>query len=75
MLLISDHKKMYVKLPRKCHNQEAQPSQGIKKGETRNKNNDKTNATYETTEAQTKNCNGRTALGRSVEKNNKNYLV
>ena len=47
----------------------AQPSRGTKKKERRGKPNDKTNAIYETTDAQTKkNCYRGTTLERSVEK-------
>ena len=43
----------YKKLARKCHNHEAQPSRGTKRRRDEEKN-DKTNSTYETTDAQRK---------------------
>ena len=60
--------KIEMNIHRKCHNHETQTSQGIKKNGW-GINNDKTNITYETTDAQTKeNCNRETALELSVEK-------
>ena len=57
-----------MKIPSKCHNHEVQPSQGTKRRDEE-QNKDKTNATYEITDAQTnKICNREIALERSVEK-------
>ena len=60
--------KIEVKIPRKCHSSEAQPSRGTK-GKSDEEEKEHTNATYEITDAQTKrNCNRGTASERPLGK-------
>ena len=58
-----------VKIHGISNNHETQPSRGTKREEEVRNKNDKTNATYETTDSWTKKkCNKGTALERSVKK-------
>ena len=57
-----------MKILRKCHNHESQPSRDTKRMRDEKQIKTKRNITYETTDVQIKNWNRGTALERSVEK-------